>query len=189
MNSYLRICAIDPSIQSTGIAILEWFVDKDEIRLVDKTTLINKGKFTDRWKKKEALLDMFSYYMGDHIEDMNFCVIENYSYHSVGYLADAGELVGLLKHYIYNHNVPFDMIAPMTVKKQVGGSGKSQKEEVALGLTKFISNLKDFDFANTDESDAAAIGVAYILGLKNESRQSDPVPDKRPGRAKKSKSK
>lgn len=176
----LRICGIDPSISSTGISILDWDTNSNVITLHEKTSLVNKAKFDDRWKKKMALIELFEYYMDDVVSDIDFFIIENYSYGSVGYLADAGELVGMMKAYMWAHKKPFDMIAPMTVKKLVGGSGLSSKEQVAESLKDHLSNYKDVKFNNLDESDATAIAVAYIKTLQNESRKSNEVPDRNP---------
>ena len=51
-------------------------------------------------------------------------------------------------------------IYPMTVKKQVTGSGKATKEEVAQALEKYIGKQ---DYKCDDESDAAAVAVAWLI--------------------------
>jgi hypothetical protein len=43
------------------------------------------------------------------------------------------------------------------------------------GLEKYVSNLSDFTFQNYDESDAAAVAVAYglnMLSKMNESKEN-----------------
>jgi Holliday junction resolvasome RuvABC endonuclease subunit len=171
------ICAIDPSISSTGIAIIEYTQDLG-FKLLDKCTLLNKKALPDRWKKKEITFELFEYYLKDKIQNIDFFVIENYSYGSVGYLSDAGEMVGLFKHYIWQHKVAFDVIAPSTVKRIIGGSGLAKKEEVASKIPSFLINKEKIIFNNFDETDAVAIGVAYILDLEakendNKREQSD----------------
>lgn len=52
-------------------------------------------------------------------------------------------------------------IAPLTVKKLIGGHGKASKEEVEAGLVKFLK--KPMEFANNDESDAVGVGIAYCI--------------------------
>lgn len=157
----IQYCAVDISISNTGIAILESLPD-DEFRLVDKTSLsTGKTKFPSRFEKKLAILELFEFYMKDKVEDLSFFVLENYSYGSKGSIADLAELNGLIKRYIYKHSKPIDVIAPSTVKKQVAGSGRASKEEVAEALKNYIVNLDDFKFNNTDETDACAIGIAY----------------------------
>jgi crossover junction endodeoxyribonuclease RuvC len=55
-------------------------------------------------------------------------------------------------------------IAPTTIKKYVAGSGRADKEEVLVNLGRFL--YTPVDFANTDESDAAGVVVAYMIQKK-----------------------
>ena len=66
-------------------------------------------------------------------------------------------------------NKPFDVIAPQSVKKIITGSGRADKLQVRIGLNNFIENIDEFIFSNYDESDAAAVAVAY--GIKMEKEQ------------------
>lgn len=182
MSNLLRICAIDPSIRSTGIAILEVDTKVNSFKLIDRTSFINKKNFKNKWEKKEATRELLEFYLKDKIESIDFFVFEDYSYASIGYLADAGELVGLFKHYIWGFNKPFDVIPPSTIKRIVAGSGKAQKEDVAASLNKFISNIKDYTFNNLDETDAVAIGIAYILYTAEINERLKNPPAAKPGR-------
>ncbi|MBP3653707.1 MAG: crossover junction endodeoxyribonuclease RuvC [Clostridia bacterium] len=57
----------------------------------------------------------------------------------------------------------FCEIAPTTVKKLLTGSGRSEKEAVAGALERYLG----FQIYKTDdESDAAAVGVAWLLQEK-----------------------
>lgn len=51
-------------------------------------------------------------------------------------------------------------IYPVTVKKQITGSGKATKEEVAQALEKYVGKL---DYKCDDESDAVAVAVAWLI--------------------------
>lgn len=57
----------------------------------------------------------------------------------------------------------FDQLAPKEVKLLVSGSGKAKKEDVAEALKSFVG---DMEYKTDDESDAVAVGVAWLL--KNE---------------------
>lgn len=164
MDKPIVVLGIDPSINSCGLALVE-IVDIKEakFRLVDKTSLINKVAYPNRWEKKEGTLDLFAFYLESKIPMIAFSVIENYSYGSVGYLSDAGELVGLLKHHLWSNKINHDVIAPSTVKRIVGGSGLAKKDQVAAQLHKFLVNYNDFEFNNFDETDAIAVAIAYII--------------------------
>ncbi|MEH7464606.1 crossover junction endodeoxyribonuclease RuvC [Bacillus thuringiensis] len=50
--------------------------------------------------------------------------------------------------------------APTTIKLQVGGSGKADKDDVKKGVKKFFP---DAEFKTDDESDAVAVILTYLL--------------------------
>jgi Holliday junction resolvasome RuvABC endonuclease subunit len=171
----VKFCAVDPSISCTGLAILEER-NEGEFILIEKTSLITtKVKYKDRWDKKVAALELFNYWLTPRIEDISFFVFENYSYGSPGHLADLGELNGMFRLFIHHYDKPVDYMAPSSIKKFVTGSGKATKREVQADLSKYILNFEDIKFNNLDESDAAAVGVAYALkmrGIINESEKN-----------------
>lgn len=54
----------------------------------------------------------------------------------------------------------FNEIAPTTVKKLLTGSGKAEKVTVAKALERYLDTQV---YKTDDESDAAAVGVAWLL--------------------------
>lgn len=163
----MRICGIDPSISSTGIAILDAITENDTttFELIDKVSLINKKTFKDRWAKKEVTRELFEFYLRSKISEIDFFVFEDYSFASIGYLADAGEMIGQFKHYLWLNKKPFDRIPPATVKKLIAGDGRADKSLVSDCLSKFVVNIKSFNFNNYDETDAMAIAIAFLLNI------------------------
>jgi crossover junction endodeoxyribonuclease RuvC len=166
--------AVDPSISCTAISLIKSRED-GKFELIDKVTLsTKKTKYLSRWKKKTDMYELWKFYLDSRIDTISFFVFENYSYGSVGHLADLGELNGMFKKYISDNNKSFDVIAPSSVKKLVTGDGRASKETVRdVVMTKFINRNK-IKFNNLDESDSAAIGVAYAIKMmeevKNESK-------------------
>lgn len=64
-------------------------------------------------------------------------------------------------------------IYPTTAKKLVSGKGTASKDEMQTAVKKFFP---DAEFANDDESDAAGIGLAFLLKnnlIKNKEDESD----------------
>lgn len=57
----------------------------------------------------------------------------------------------------------FHEIAPTTVKKLLTGSGKAEKETVAQALERYLGLQA---YQTDDESDAAAVGIAWLLQKK-----------------------
>jgi crossover junction endodeoxyribonuclease RuvC len=56
-----------------------------------------------------------------------------------------------------------DTISPTDVKKRVTGNGKAEKAEVAAAVRKLLGLPEDYRFATDDESDAAAVVLAYLI--------------------------
>lgn len=54
-------------------------------------------------------------------------------------------------------------LSPSTVKKTVTGSGSATKDEVAAVVRKILGLPSDYKFATDDESDAVAVGLAYLI--------------------------
>ena len=97
-------------------------------------------------------------------------IFENYSYASTGQLADLGEMGGLFKYYLYTslpYRVSVETIAPMQVKKIIGGSGKAGKDLVRQGIAKYINDYDKIEWNSFDESDSVAVGIAYFLLMES----------------------
>lgn len=62
--------------------------------------------------------------------------------------------------YAYCDKQDWDEIAPVSIKKKVTGNAKASKEEVAASLEKYVGKL---DYACDDESDAVAVGIAWLI--------------------------
>ena len=70
-------------------------------------------------------------------------------------------VVGVMDLLAWQHGKrSWDEIYPVTVKKLLTGNGKAEKQEVAAALSGY---LKGVTFKNDDESDAAAVAVAWLI--------------------------
>jgi crossover junction endodeoxyribonuclease RuvC len=63
----------------------------------------------------------------------------------------------------FGHNEIHE-IAPTTIKKFIGGSGRCDKEEVLVNLGRFL--FTQVDFKNTDESDSVGVVVTFMIQKK-----------------------
>lgn len=70
------------------------------------------------------------------------------------------EVCGVVDLIAWEHEKEWDEIYPVTIKKLVAGSGKALKEAVAAALPDFIGKQ---EYHNDDESDAAAVAVAWLI--------------------------
>lgn len=172
MSSVKFLC-VDASISCTGLSIIQ-HEEGNKFKIISKTSLVIKTRYSDRFQKKKDMYDLFAYWLDNNdVENISFAIFENYSYGSSGHLADLGELNGMYKYYLFNKKIPFATIPPASVKKIVGGHGKASKEEVAANLKNFITNIDEITFNNTDESDSVAIGVAYAILMFEEIKKKN----------------
>lgn len=71
------------------------------------------------------------------------------------------EVVGVSDLYAWGFGGrEFAEIGPKAVKKAITGNGLAEKDEVAAALPGFVG---DWDYACDDESDAVAVGVAWLI--------------------------
>ena len=67
----------------------------------------------------------------------------------------------------------FAEIPPQTVKKAVTDNANAEKDEVAAALEPFVGK---HEYACDDESDAVAVGIAYLI---QQDMIDNPYPDKK----------
>ena len=115
--------------------------------------------------------------LGAMVDTKNACLelirsidasLENYSYASVGHLADLGEMAGLFKYFLHTYkSTPVNcyVIAPASVKKRLTGSGKGDKTLVREALRHYIEDYDSIEWNSLDESDACAVGIAHFLTM------------------------
>lgn len=70
------------------------------------------------------------------------------------------EGVGMTSWVLWKFGAQWDQIYPVSVKKLITGSGKADKQQVADSLKNYLG---DHEYHSDDESDAAAVGVAWLI--------------------------
>lgn len=75
----------------------------------------------------------------------------------------AKEIIGTEKYRFETPNDSWIEIAPGRVKLIVAGYGRATKADVQASLAAFVGPMK---YARQDESDAVAVGVAYLMEQK-----------------------
>ncbi len=166
---------IDSSLSCTGLAIMRVVsTDPPVFHLVSKNSIkVKQDKAKTRFERKADIIEIFEYYLNQFAHIIHFALFEEYAYAAPGQLCDLAELAGLYKYVLHKRNIPFDTIAPKSVKKYVTGTGNASKELVAESIHKFIENVEDFIFKNNDETDAIAIGIAYSLHMFEIEKQNE----------------
>ena len=70
-------------------------------------------------------------------------------------------MVGVADLYAYGFGQrEFAEVSPKGVKKAVTGNSSAEKDDVAAALPQFVG---EWDYACDDESDAVAVGVAWLI--------------------------
>ena len=153
------ILCLDLSLASTGYSVLKVVDGKVEVLEVGH---INNKKYSSR-SHGFRLYQIFVTLKG-LFEKHEITVVVKERGFSLGHkstqaLFKVAGVVDLIAHAKGGFDV--EEIAPLTVKKLVGGHGKASKEEVAAGVHKFMKN--PVKFKNDDESDSVGVGIAYCL--------------------------
>lgn len=89
--------------------------------------------------------------------------VREHAFNSRGAQSEIGifKVVGIMDLALWRFNKQqWYELYPITVKKTVTGSAKSTKEQVADSLKQYIGDRK---YTTDDESDAAAVAVAFLL--------------------------
>lgn len=71
------------------------------------------------------------------------------------------QVVGVVDYLVYSMGRgEFDKIPPKAVKKAVAGNSSAEKDDVAKALIPFVGEQQ---YACDDESDAVAVGIAWLI--------------------------
>lgn len=94
-------------------------------------------------------------------------VAEDYAYGKGFFNKAVPELFGIFKAEVHKLNIPLLLIAPMTMKKLVAGSGRAKKPEVTQAVKDFVkSEPLELIIDTTYSSDVETRSHAYdALGL------------------------
>lgn len=147
------ILGIDPSLTHTGIIT----IDPADNKVVHQLTIIPKVKGVQRLAEYSEFFEQF---LMQHTIDR--AVIEGYGYSPrQNNLMGLGELGGIIRLELYKSDVPFHVVAPMSLKKFGTGSGKGDKNKIMLSVyRKYGIELKDDN--QTDAFILAQIGIRIL---------------------------
>lgn len=168
------VVGLDISYTSTGICVISESgkVAYDSVNIkADSKTLLN------RMRRQEAILLAVMnkvYELKTSINAHIVCgwAIENYSFGSRQGREIAGELGGLIRHFITRKwyedpkvvSIPVIEVAPTTLKKFITGTGKGEK----AGVISHVASKTGFTFKNDDEADAYVLAdlMSHYVGFK-----------------------
>lgn len=186
VGEVLRIVAIDPGSHCCGISILELNLSTGDIFVTRSDTTFAKdilGKYKDLTEEHgERLMRNLAY--RDHLYKLlgkwsiDAVVCESAFARRVQVYQALIEHTTLLKTAVFNHNkkLPFLMVEPSVVKKNIGVKGNSgDKSLITKGLRQRIADgtldhcdTIDFDELDEHSIDSIAIGLCLLDRLKDQ---------------------
>lgn len=164
------VIGADLSLRRPGFCTLQ--IENGEIKWIHLNSIDNKGKKKTHGRILREIYDEFYYRVlkGTNSEIMMFLIREKEIMHmKIPSERDVSKVVGVmdfLADELHNDYCPathegfWRDIYPVTVKKQITGSGKATKEEVAEALEKYVGKL---NYNCDDESDATAVAIAWLI--------------------------
>lgn len=140
-----------PELTNVRCASVDNKLDKEKChgQLLDEI-FYGMGEFKPRVREGEGILDKIFY-------------VREHAFNARGSMNEMGifEVVGIANFWAYQHGeAQWNEIYPVQVKKIITGNAKAQKEEVASSLEKYLPYMR---YNNDDESDAAAVAVAWLI--------------------------
>ena len=166
------LIAADLSLKRPGFCKM-FVVTKDGesyISRIETMSVDNKTKVKARGMILKEIKEALTQFCAN--ESNVFFVRERSVNNCIGKLARSGtaartgvsEVVGIADLVAWEHSTKeWDEIFPVTIKKILTGHGKAEKQDVAKALHLY---LPDIDYKNDDESDAAAVAIAWLINHK-----------------------
>ena len=168
--SNLRVLAFDTSMSAPGVSVLE--VKNRKARIVAVSHVITTAK-QHHGLRAEIVESWATLFIAEHIaKGFDVIVREDFvartSKQGHPVYSAWGAVDQALNKFGLNFTTP--AISQSKVKKLVVGKGKAEKHEVEEAVRKWTGYTGEF--AKDDESDAVAIGLAYLIeeGLIDEPR-------------------
>lgn len=155
-----RVLAFDTSMSSPGVAIIEVKNGNPAIKAVSHVKTNSNQPHGLRAEIVESWATLFLALHGDKYDVIvreDFVGRTSKQSHPV--YSAWGAVDQALNKFGLNFTVP--AISQSKVKKQVTGNGKAEKDEVAEAVRNWTGYKGEF--ACDDESDAAAIALAYLI--------------------------
>lgn len=156
-----QVAAFDLSLTRPGFALLQYHADTRSVDLLRKDIIPNKTHTKD--KKRGQILNeigmLFTEYISPQIVK---AVVREKSF--VRFNAETAALYsvnGAVDMILWNRKeMWFQELPPLTVKKNIAGSGKASKEELAEAIDNYCTHS---NWRSDDESDAVGVGIAWLI--------------------------
>lgn len=158
-----KLIAADLSLKRPGFAFITvldgkilhadtYSIDNKKSKLTHNQILRQIGEFTEQFITSEANSGGEIYFVREKSLPKGIGAMSTMT---------INEVVGVTNYIFAKANIEgWEEIYPNTVKKLLTGNGKAEKDEVATKVKEYIH---DIEFNNDDESDACAVGIAWLI--------------------------
>ena len=158
------VIAADFSLKRPGFCRITAEQTENELILSDIATVSvdNKRLTKPHGELLDDILKEMAFFFPEETGDVPVFYVREKAINSRAAMAEIGifKVVGLADWFLWRINREWYEIFPVSVKKFVTGSGKADKKQVAEALKAYIG---EHEYGNDDESDAAAVGIAWLI--------------------------
>lgn len=156
-----QIAAFDLSLRRPGYSLLLYHADTRSVELLRHDIVSNLTK--TKVKKRGEILNEIGKLFMDYISPKVVQVVAREKSFTKfnAETASLNTVIGALEMILWDRKeMWFQEVAPMAVKRDVAGSGKASKEEIAEALDAYLEHPI---WRSDDESDAVAVGIAWLI--------------------------
>lgn len=151
----MNVLGIDIGSRNLGLSVVSF----DIVCLVEKTVVLTEPDIGRRLITIEKEIETLIKTHEISIISFEMPVIRGKNAFGLYYVC------GIVHLLASKYNLPIYSYAAKEVKKEVTGSGLSDKDEVEKGVLKLLTNV--IEFSSDHSSDAAAIALTYIQKIVN----------------------
>lgn len=158
----MRVLAFDPGFERLGVAVIEKSGNKEALLFSDcirtKATLSFAQRLGELGSTVESLMQQWQ---------PKAVALENLYFENNAKTAmNVAAVRGMLIYIAASHNLSVHEYTPLQVKVAITGYGKSDKNAVALMVSKLIVLPKVKNKRFDDEVDAIAVGLTCLASTK-----------------------
>ena len=171
LQTYMDIVACDLSMRRPGFALLRYYYKSRHVKILETSNIDNKTTSAGKNKCYGEVLSEIAAELRRLLTKVPLGpVVREEALKKSGTCA-SGKVLSILNRVVGVSDLyawgfggrEFVEITPQTVKKLVTDNANAEKDEVAAALKQFVG---DWDYACDDESDAVAVGVAWLIQQK-----------------------
>ena len=158
----LKLLALDLSLSSTGYAVIQW--EDGCATVLEVGHIDNKRKGRMKWSHGKRLMNIYEElsFVINSYPDIEMVVREKGVSRFNRSTQVLFRVVGVVDLLLEEYGLqPSKEITISETKKVITGDGKAEKGTVATAVQQYLTEKATF--ANDDESDAVAVGVAYCI--------------------------